>query len=285
MNRFISGNEGREATRREMLLRRAIIQSGYAFIVLELIDDTKKRVSGIEELIPIPTEKRGKYNFKTESRHLVFSPDMNYGGLYTAYVLDTEFNRKFLASHLNEGYWDVIQVIPGKNNSLNLGTLISELHDLKEKQIQATIKANKGKEMPILNRVKYSFDVGGLSDEDLAREMERRKNLKASSIEALAKTDEANQSKESAKTQEFVVDINITPEEFNKLTPGQKGKVTKARNLAKKNEKLARKNKKVLDLPKGVNEVNETDKDMPLSSVLSESEFLRKPVGVGVVKP
>jgi hypothetical protein len=307
MDRFITAGQTREQMQKEMLRRAAIQQSGYAFIVLDLLSYSHSRISGVEELMAFPTEKKGKYTFQVVTRQIMFEEDINRGGALTYYMLDTEWNRKILASHLNEGYFDIVQVISGREKLLDLYTVIQELAELKQKQISETIKSNAGKTIPKLVPETNKMDISMLSVEDIEKILAKKKmaqgvppgaheeivDLNEPTSEEPVKKDPVHVSRSKVekkrynsrrtstrKTGKFKFDINMSDEEYQKLSPGKKGLVTKARNLAKMNKS---------DLPV----VNVSEKPSPIvvdgkesvsvSSAMPESVFLNK--GVGVVQP
>ena len=173
MNRYIHTRDVDEQRIREMQRRQAVIQSGHAFFVLELIDERKGRISGIDELIAVPTERPGKYLFKTEQRQLQFSIDPGTG-VMSAHVLDTDWNRKFLASHLEENYWEITSVISGRKKPLDLDTVLEELAELRQKLIEETIEVVT--EVPALlpNDSKH-YDIANVDLDVLVKEIERRK--------------------------------------------------------------------------------------------------------------
>lgn len=118
MNMYISAAMNREETSKEFMRRQAVLQSGYSFIVLQLKDAKKRRITSIEELVASPVESQDNpgmidYEFKIKPGHLVFEKDATRGGMFTGYVLYTEFNRQFLGTHYGYNFWKIVDVIPG----------------------------------------------------------------------------------------------------------------------------------------------------------------------------
>jgi hypothetical protein len=118
MNMYISAAMNREETAKEFMRRQAVLQSGYSFIILQLKDAKKRRISAIEELIANPVESQDNpgmidYEFKIKQGQLVFEKDATRGGMFTGYVLDTEFNRQFLGTHYGYNFWKIVDVISG----------------------------------------------------------------------------------------------------------------------------------------------------------------------------
>jgi hypothetical protein len=277
---------------KEMMRRAAIVQSGYAFIVLVLRAPNYSRVSGIDELIARPTEVQGQYTFQIQSRQIMFTADIQLGGLKSYYMLDTPNNRRFLASHKDMGYWDIQQVISGRNKILDLFTVLKELEELKQEQIKKTIKANKGKKIPKLLPDTKKLNAVALTDEELQAELTRR-GIASKILEDLLanKVSEINVSKSPAEEKRSVesatkevmsgkYDLNMSDEEFNKLSKGQKSVVTRLRREQAKNKTSAGVNvSKRPDDDIVVDEVN----PVTVSDSLPESVFLKK--GVGVVQP
>jgi len=94
----------------------AIMNSDYKFIELRLKNIRMKNVAGIEEINAIPYDDPDgmgelfHLNIKGGQAH--FSIDKTKGGGWFDYWVDTEHNRKFLASHWDdepsERYWEII---------------------------------------------------------------------------------------------------------------------------------------------------------------------------------
>ncbi len=258
-----------ESIAKERHRKMAVMQSGHAFIVLELLDPKKRRVSAVDELVAYPTDRKGKYRFETVSRQLMFEPDANQGGMDTAYVLDTLHNRRFLASHLDCGYWEIIEVISGrKGTPLVIEEVLAELYVLRGKLAEDARKSAPGYvEIPkLLPENTMPFDVGKLSEDVLEKELERRKKERILDVGNRVPENEPEQtSNEKAK------------EAFDKLSPAEKGKITKAKNKAKKHAAIMKSSKKseiVVDSKK----TPVVSSGKPISSFLKQSP-------VGMVQP
>jgi hypothetical protein len=239
---FVSYAVSQEMAVRDRNRKRQITQSGYAFIVLELDDVTKRRVSGVDCLKQISTEKRGKYKFEVVSRQLEFFVDVNRGEALIAYVLDTERNRKFLASHHDCGYWDIVDVISGRRNKntgseekkLTIDVVIEDIVKLRKKLAEETINAHSGSgKIPHMAPEGKPYDIANFDDETLELELANRKKARMTPVEENAGND---------------LGTGVSEEEFKKLTPAQKGKITKARNAAKKIKRVSN-NAKVAKIP------------------------------------
>lgn len=265
MNQFYTGRVNEDDVIKDMQRRSAVRHHGYSFIVLELIDMRKARVSGVEDLKGVQGDRPGKYVFEPIQKHLEFSVDVSKGGMLTAYVLDTPNNRKFLASHIDCEYWEVIEYITGrKKDKIEYEDVIEELYELKDKLAEESRIYNE-KNRERLQRIKRDsisragredllpkemVSVESMTEEDLEKALARKRSLNQIDIKAsIPQKSAAQQSfedefkKQQAKAKakaakEFEVDINISQEDFNLLTSGQKAKVTKARNLAKRQPQI-----------------------------------------------
>ena len=193
-----------EELQREMDRNRAVTQSGYSFAVLELKEKKKCRVSGINTPMSKVTED-GTFEFVVVARQLQFEADISRGNTMTAYVMIDEHNKKFLASHFPLNYWEIVAVMSGRDNeSITLDEFLSEIADLSRKQMSESVitgplypnSSNKNHD-PM-----FSFSIDELEDE-------------------------------LAKRKVKIVNVDISDEDFAKLPPGEKGKITKARNAMK----------------------------------------------------
>ncbi len=185
----------KEQANRYNWMKVSTIQSGYSFVVLELLDDSKISVSGVEDIKPIPTERKGRYRFEKVTRQITFRPDPTRGEMLTAYVLITAFNLSFLASHKENRYWDIIDVVVGKTNpGLTLEKVLTDIEDIRDGTIKATVTVGGDDKT----------DVSTLSIEDLEKEINRRNN-KSTKIET----------------------------KKSELTPAQKGAATRQKNREK----------------------------------------------------
>lgn len=178
MNHYISVRATQEQYEKELRRRQAVIQSGYAFIVLELIDRRKRRVSGIDDLNPLPTEMEGRYNFEVVSRQLQFEPDPNRGGAWCAYVLYTDRNCRFLASHLDCGYWEIVSVISGRKQRLVLDEVIEKLEKLRDDLAKASVSTINKNVPELLPADSKPYDIANVDEEVLVRELQRREEQK-----------------------------------------------------------------------------------------------------------
>ena len=185
----------KEQAARYNWMKLSTIQSGYSFVVLELIDNSKTRVSGVEDIKPIPTERKGRYSFEKITRQIRFDPDPTRGEMLTAYVLITDFNLSLLASHKDGNYWDIIDVVVGKKSpGLTLSKVLQDIEDIRSGAKNATLTTG-GVEKP---------DITKLSIDELEKEIDRRGNKPV-----------LTKSKSVSKP---------------KLTPAQKGALTKKNN-------------------------------------------------------
>jgi hypothetical protein len=227
----------------EFKKRQSILHSGYEFVVLELKNKTKSRVSGIETL-KCTRDENGKDVYEIVQRQLQFDLDIQRAGQKTATIPITDFNKNFLASHLDGGYWDIIEVMPTIGN---FHSFIEELKSIREKNIKEAI------DQPVqeTKRDDGVFDIADMDEEILLDEIERRKKKKSE------------------------VDINMSDKEFNKLSPGKKGIVTKARKKAG----WKRKPKKEVEVPVET----PVEIEHPVGEAV-KSKFVQQ-VGVGVTPP
>lgn len=259
MQSYISMTVTQDQIEKEKQRKIAVIQSGYAFVVLQLIDLNKKRVSAMDTLVTKPTEKIGVHIFEIVSRQLMFEPDLNRGNVYTAYVLDTEWNRKFIASHYDNNYWEIVDVIPGRKGvPLVYDTFVKEIIELRDELKANTITSTSGMGIPVLvpQDNNKNFDVASLDDEILENELKRRQNLNKKDIGAMV------QKKETiVEKKDVPLDPNMSDEEFKSLSKGKRSYVTKLR----KNLTLNEQNNK---------------EDIKEEIVMPESHLLNSPLGV-----
>ncbi|MFA5166798.1 MAG: hypothetical protein WC449_05935 [Candidatus Paceibacterota bacterium] len=91
----------KDQQKRRMMLNHAMMNSGYKFIKLRLIDMRKNGIQGAYYLhgTPFNNHESGMidYQFEVKGGPLVFEQDEFTGGWYTN-MLDIEHNRRFLAS-------------------------------------------------------------------------------------------------------------------------------------------------------------------------------------------
>lgn len=100
----------RDALRAEQARQQACERQGRHFIVLRLLKQGINRISGVYVLLASPyidpTTNQTKYQFTEAGGHVVFTYDDFRGDNY-AKILDCEYNRRFLASHLSSRYWEI----------------------------------------------------------------------------------------------------------------------------------------------------------------------------------
>lgn len=98
----------KDQQKRRMMLNHAMMNSGYKFIKLRLVDIRKNRIQGAYYLhgTPFNNHETGMidYQFEVRGGPLVFEQDEMTGGWYTN-MLDIEHNRRFLASMSSYKYW------------------------------------------------------------------------------------------------------------------------------------------------------------------------------------
>ena len=215
---------------KEQQRRMATIHSGYAFIILELIDYTKWRISGVDELISKPTEKRGKYIFEVVQRQLQFAEDSSRGGTMTAYVLDTKHNREFIASHLDSEIFTIVGVISGRSQKLTLAKVIDEIDELKEEMAKKYVEVTNP-QPPVLEYespiIVNEDEIQNVPEELLKQELERREQLKNNS-EGMKEVPMGA----LVKKEEIELRADMSEEEYQKLSRGQKSYVTRLRREA-----------------------------------------------------
>jgi hypothetical protein len=247
MNHYISSRVTQEDIAKEMRRKAAVAQSGYAFFVLQLIDYSKRRVSGVDVLDAIPGERMGTYTFEVNSRQLEFSFDHNQGCV-CAHVLDTEGNRKFLASHLDGDYWEIIAVISGRKHGrvLDLNAELKSLENLRDELIEKTRKDNERRQAELQAKKERAInlgkprllpedtnvkDISKLSDEALLEELKRREHDKKIDVQASIPVSTRKDVAEMKK--KTVINTDISEEEFKKLSPAEKRKITIARKKSR----------------------------------------------------
>ncbi|HUX57150.1 MAG TPA: hypothetical protein VMV77_09255 [Bacteroidales bacterium] len=214
------------------------VQSGYSFVVLELLDDTKSKVSGVEDLKAIPSEKKGRYTFEKVTRQLRFEADPMRGEMQTAYVLVTDFNLSFLASHKANNYWDVIDVVAGKNNpGITLEKILTDIDDILSGVKKATLTVDGEK----------PADASVLSTEELEKEIARRKNK----------------------------DVGIETKKAE-LTPAQRGALTRQKNAEMAKQQLEARKSKIVVAQKDIGKESETAPG-PIDSIFVTEVGVKQP--------
>jgi len=193
MDFYVSSRITQEQLRAEQMRRQAVLQSGYSFIVLQLLDRTKKRVSGVETLTAKTVESQTnpgmiEYSFDIKSGPLIFEADAARGGMLTAYLLDTEWNRALLGSHYTLGYWSIVDVISGTRDDVTPITRQDVIADVKkrnEHSLKTIIRTPKGNvpqlTPPAVTKTTVESLPDSVIDEKLARlqeEKTRREKLK-----------------------------------------------------------------------------------------------------------
>jgi hypothetical protein len=100
----------RDAVRAEQARQQACERQGRKFIPLRLIDRSKNRIQGAYTLIARPyldtVTNQVAYSFTETGGCLDFAWDDYRGGYYVK-MLDCEYNRRFLASHLASNHWEI----------------------------------------------------------------------------------------------------------------------------------------------------------------------------------
>jgi hypothetical protein len=96
---------------REAARQHAIFTSGHKFIWLTLKDYKVKKLSGIEYVhsTPYVNEQAGgiiSYQFDVRGGQTDFQFDPSRG-VFRYAMLDSEFNRRFLASHYHHSFWHI----------------------------------------------------------------------------------------------------------------------------------------------------------------------------------
>jgi hypothetical protein len=100
---------GNKSLDERMALRKAISDSGYSFIRLNLINPAIKRIQAIELVVPERTKGENgltAYVFTRTSGPLQFAPN-EANDMMVADVFDCPGNRKFLASHTAYNFWEI----------------------------------------------------------------------------------------------------------------------------------------------------------------------------------
>jgi hypothetical protein len=98
-----------EELQRKIAYQKALRDSGKRFIRLRLINMYTARIMAIDSLVPIfGIGEHGLLTVTLQdgSRELEFEPNESNTDMI-ADVLDTPFNRKFLASHTAYNYWEI----------------------------------------------------------------------------------------------------------------------------------------------------------------------------------
>lgn len=105
----VSEVQQKEKMKRAMI-NKAIREKGYKFINLIMIKRIANRIHGAHVLFPYSTvdgaTNEKTFDFKIGGGRLAFNIDEAIGEM-TCKMLDCEHNRKFLASQMGAGYWEI----------------------------------------------------------------------------------------------------------------------------------------------------------------------------------
>jgi hypothetical protein len=186
MDFYVSARTTQEQIRAEQMRRQAVLTSGYSFIVLQLLDNKKSRVSGVETLIPRKAESMTnpgmiEFTFSIATGPMVFESDLNRGGVMTAYLLDTDWNRAILGTHFNLNFWRIVDVITGTREDVVPITTREIVEDVRKRSANSA-KAALRKPLvavPELLPVMTKSEVKDIPDEDLDASIERLTKEKA----------------------------------------------------------------------------------------------------------
>lgn len=199
---------------KKRIRRAAITNSGYSFAVLELLEPTKSRISGIDVVLGKKGERVGKYSFFMAQKQLVFEKDEKYDDAMIAFVALTERNKKFLAGHLNVGYWEIIET-RGPVGTPSVEGLIEELAKINSEYTKN--KKTGYKPSPRLLPA-TGIDLASLEDDNLEeqislmkKEAERRKQI--AKKQDAEKTQVATQKRKAKKTPGVITQKKKKPEE------------------------------------------------------------------------
>jgi hypothetical protein len=113
MQQFVTPTMTMDEVARAQARVQAARESGHKFIPLDLVDLSKNRVGGCEFLNVEPytdVTPHGnvtRYNFHVMGGEARFEYSPIHG-MYRYEMLDTEHNRKFLASHYSENPWKIL---------------------------------------------------------------------------------------------------------------------------------------------------------------------------------
>lgn len=230
MQSVINVRIDQEKILKEQYRRAAVLRSGYSFVVLELLSEhTKLRISGVDDILARSTEKKGKYLFEVVQRQLCFEEDVNRGGAVTAYILVTDHNLRMLASHFDNRYWEIVDVVSGSKNRITISEVLEKVEALRSTMIEEAVSTD----LPQLQGKIKGMDVAELSDEILEQELARRKNKEADDdLDSVVE-----QTLLEEKTPEKIeLTADISDEDYAKLTRGQKSYVSRLRRLEEKKE-------------------------------------------------
>jgi hypothetical protein len=101
---------GKPSIEEGMAFNQAFATSGYTFIRLRLINFKMQRMQAVDTIIPMAKPAEGgltTYEFKKGSGQLRFSANASNTEM-NADILDTEYNRRFLASHTAYKFWEIV---------------------------------------------------------------------------------------------------------------------------------------------------------------------------------
>jgi hypothetical protein len=99
-----------EEQKKKAMIRAAVIRGGFKLIKLILIKENMRRISAVEVIVPVIAEdeatgKKG-YQYLKKSDRIQFELD-DMAGVFTAEVIDSPKNRRFLASMQGAGIFEI----------------------------------------------------------------------------------------------------------------------------------------------------------------------------------
>lgn len=166
---LISAAMTKEEQAKEMARLSAIDDLGYNSIELELTDQTRTKIGAVETVVPqfvqrSPQEGGSGYIAKIVSGDVQFSRRGGVGKM-RAWLLDTEFNRYFLASHLDCGYWRIVTEGVIEDINRRHKELVAEAVDMDAIGQGVPVGANVSSTKIV--------SVAGMTDDDLDAELQR----------------------------------------------------------------------------------------------------------------
>lgn len=174
MDFYVSARVTQEQILAEQARRQAALQCGKSFIVLSLKDKKRRRLSGVEVILPKRVEDEEgdmTWEFAQGQGPLVFEPDPARGGIFTAYLLDTEWNRAILGSHYTLGIWKIVDVINGNDEEpVTLQAILDDVRGRAQSSMNQALRVNPDDLLPA--------GPEALTDDDIDAEIERLKKIK-----------------------------------------------------------------------------------------------------------
>lgn len=157
---------GKPSIEEGMAYRKAILETGKKFIRLKLVNFKVRRMQAIKTINPIrETDSNGLtvYSFTESSGVLKFEPSADNTEMI-ADILDCEFNREFLATHLSYHFWDIEDREVLKD--------VEKIAERKAAEVVQRVKDQKPRE-ELMSDEQLEYEINKLSIQKSQREMKK----------------------------------------------------------------------------------------------------------------